>query len=190
MIQYEHMFAYRAKYYKSVLGFVALLAALVAFGCGSGGGQTTVTLQGSVQQNGEAPNADVADADQGDVAVIGDWISKLSHGNVSGAADLFALPSTAENGPVLTQIEAHTDAVAFNRSLPCGGVLIEAHTDGDETTATFRLTDRSGGDCGLGTGTRASTAFKIEGGKIVEWRRVANPGERRSPIGEPPGSTV
>lgn len=187
------MFAYDTNYCKTFFGSVAILAALVGLiwlsGCGSGPGETTITLKGSVEQRGQAPNADTGDADQGDVMVISQWISRLSDGDVSGAADLFAIPSRAQNGPILTQIEARGDAVAFNRSLPCGGVLIAAHTDGDETTATFRLTDRAGSDCGPGAGGRASTAFRIEDGKIVDWRRVANPGGNSAPL-QPEGSTV
>ena len=39
--------------------------------------------------------------------------------------------------------------------------------------ATFRLTERPGpGSCGTGTGATAQTAFLIEDGEIVEWRRV------------------
>ncbi len=183
------MFAHGDKYFKAVLGFVAVLATLVAIGCGSGGG--TTTIQGTVVGGpGEAPNADVSDADAGDVAVIGKWIAALSNGDLNGAANQFAIPSAAQNGPVLTHIFNHDDAIAFNRSLPCGGVLVEAHTNGDRTTATFRLTDRPGGDCGTGAGERASTAFTIKDGKIVEWERVVTPGERKAPIGAPEGSTV
>ena len=53
---------------------------------------------------------------------------------------------------------------------PCR--IVSVRTTGELTTATFRLSDRPGGDCGSGAGGSASTTFDIEDGKIVEWRRV------------------
>ena len=104
--------------------------------------------------------------------VIEDWAAALAEGDVDAAADYFALPSTAENGPLLTKIDTRADAIAFNRSLPCGATVVSAKTAGDFTTATFELSDRPGGDCGAGVGGTASTSFQIENGKIVEWRRI------------------
>ena len=111
--------------------------------------------------------------------VIEDWVGALAEGDVEAAADYFALPSTAENGPLLTRIETRADAIAFNRSLPCGATRCLGQTAGDFTTATFELLDRPGGDCGAGVGGTASTSFQIEDGKIVEWRRIddAAPGD-------------
>jgi hypothetical protein len=114
------------------------------------------------------------DADPADVEVIRGWVDALRRGDVEGAAGYFATPSTAENGPVLLRIESAADAQRFNETLPCGAVLIRAEAAGEFTTATFRLTERPGpGVCGEGTGETAQTAFVIEDGKIVEWRRVA-----------------
>jgi limonene-1,2-epoxide hydrolase len=113
------------------------------------------------------------DADPADVRVIDAWVSALAGGDVDAAARYFAVPSIAENGPILVRIESLDDARRFNRSLPCGAELIGAETAGDFTTATFRLTERPGaGTCGSGTGETAATAFVIERGKIIEWRRV------------------
>ena len=57
------------------------------------------------------------------------------------------------------------------------------------SVATFRLTERPGpGVCGQGTGETAQTAFVIEDGEIVEWRRVVRrPASRRraAPSSEP-----
>ena len=62
--------------------------------------------------------------------------------------------------------------------------LIGAETQGEFTTATFRLTERPGpGVCGDGVGETAQTAFVIEEDKIVEWRRVGaarQPGDPRA----------
>jgi hypothetical protein len=106
------------------------------------------------------------------VAVIEGWVETLSEGNVDGAADYFVLPSVAENGPVPVTLRSHADAVAFNRSLPCGAELLRARRHGRFIAATFRLTERPGGDCGTGTGSLARTAFVIRDGKIVQWRRL------------------
>ncbi|MEO7197072.1 MAG: hypothetical protein ABIZ50_01220 [Solirubrobacterales bacterium] len=127
------------------------------------------------------PEADTADADPADLKVIEEWSSALSDGDVRGAAAYFATPSTAENGAVIA-IESPADAIAFNASLPCGAEVIAANTQGDFTSATFRLSDRPGGGCGPGAGSEASTSFQIEGGKIVEWRRIDMPqgGPKRS----------
>jgi hypothetical protein len=108
------------------------------------------------------------------VAVIGAWVDALRAGDVEAAADYFAIPSVAENGPLLARIESRDDAVRFNESLPCGARLIRALSSGGFTTATFRLTERPGpGRCGPGTGETAKTAFVIRDGRIVEWRRVS-----------------
>ena len=93
-------------------------------------------------------------------------------GDVDGAAEFFAIPSLAQNGPTL-RIESLDDARLFNSSLPCGASLVEATTDGEFTIATFRLTERPGpGVCNAAAEAEAQTAFKIEDGKITEWRRV------------------
>jgi hypothetical protein len=113
------------------------------------------------------------DADPADVRVIDAWVTTLAEGDVEGAAEFFAIPSVAENGAAVLEIESVADARLFNASLPCGAVLLRAETAGDFTTATFRLTERPGpGSCGSGAGGTATTAFVIEDGRIREWRRV------------------
>ena len=117
------------------------------------------------------------DADPADVAVIADWSETLAAGDVEAAAEFFKLPSIAENG-VLFAIEDAEDAQRFNAALPCGARLIRAESEGDFTTATFRLLERPGpGTCGAGTGETAQTTFVIEDGRIAEWRRVALGGQ-------------
>jgi hypothetical protein len=112
--------------------------------------------------------------------VIDGWAKTLASGDIEGAAEFFALPSVAENG-VLVEIEDEDDALRFNASLPCGAELISAESQGELTTATFRLIERPGaGACGDGTGNTAQTSFVIEDSKIVEWRRVGLPGEEPS----------
>ncbi len=149
-----------------------LLLALVASSVLGCGGAATTTAVESV-----SPNQIAGDADPADVHVIDAWVTALRKGDVDAAAGYFAIPSVAENGPILVHIHSLDDARGFNESLPCGARLIRAETAGAFTTATFRLTERPGpGVCGPGTGRVARTSFVIRDGKIVQWRRVG-PGE-------------
>jgi hypothetical protein len=113
-------------------------------------------------------------AKTGDVAVIEGWVTALDRGDIAAAAGYFAVPSVAENGPLLLHIHDVGQARAFNTSLPCGAHVIRAVSVGRFTTATFRLSERRGpgAGCGPGTGGTAQTSFVIRGGKIAEWRRV------------------
>ncbi|HEY7150264.1 MAG TPA: hypothetical protein VH391_01160 [Solirubrobacterales bacterium] len=139
------------------IGIVVVLA-----GCGSGDSGSGASAQGIA-----------GNAKPGDLQVIDGWVTALRHGEVGAAAGYFAIPSVAENGPVLLHIRSSRDARSFNRSLPCGAVLVRAETAGEFTTATFRLTERPGpGACGTGAGGFAKTSFVIRDGKIVQWRRV------------------
>jgi hypothetical protein len=148
-----------------VLGSLLTLAVLVLSACGGSGSDATST-DGS---NASTPG----NADPADVEVIDGWVTSLRHGDVDAAAEYFAIPSVAENGPILVRIRSMEDARRFNESLPCGARLIRADTAGEFTTATFRLTERPGpGSCGPGTGGVAKTSFVIRDGKIAQWRRV------------------
>ena len=134
-----------------------LLAATLALAA-CGGDDATSTVTG--------------DADPAAIEVIEDWANTLREGDIDGAAAFFAIPSIAQNGLIL-RIDDVADARRFNASLPCGAILEEAVAEGDLTIATFELTERPGpGTCGSGTGAEATTAFRIEDGKIAEWRRV------------------
>jgi hypothetical protein len=107
--------------------------------------------------------------------VIRRWASALRAGDTAAAARLFALPSVAENGPPAIRIRSREDAELFNLSLPCGARVIAFEPSGRFVTATFRLTERPGGDCGTGTGQTAKTRFLVRGGRIAEWRRIGDP---------------
>lgn len=148
-----------------------MVLAVTLASCGVDG-EVTVTATPE-----ETAPADVAgDADQADVEVIDQWARALAAGDVDGAAEFFAIPSVAQNG-LLYPIENIDDARRFNASLPCGATLVRAERAGDFTIATFRLIERPGaGTCGDGTGESAMTAFVIEDGRIVEWRRVVDEG--------------
>jgi hypothetical protein len=124
-------------------------------------------------------------ADPAATTVIDEWATALREGDVDAAARFFAIPSVAQNGSAPLRIRDLADAKLFNASLPCGAELTNATQEDDFVIATFTLTERPGpGVCGQGTGETAQTAFVIEDGEIVEWRRVV-------PADEPaPGSSV
>ena len=168
------MFAHRRPVFKRLLGFVAIVSALALAACGSeGSGQPADAPAAGV--SGAAAGADLDRANPEDVEVIAAWIAALTAGDTESAADYFAIPSVAQNGPLEVRIRDHADAVAFNESLPCGAEVIEAETSGEKTIATFELSERPGGGCGPGAGGTARTSFVIENGKIVEWWRLNDP---------------
>lgn len=178
------MFAHRVELFKSRFPrvLVLALAALVVAGCGSDESDGI-----TISPSGNEDSAETADADADDLEVIEAWSQALSEGDVEGAAEYFAIPSTAENGPII-EIESIEDAVVFNEALPCGAEVISARSEGEFTTATFRLSERPGGACGAGAGGEASTSFVIEDGKIVEWRRIDDapaPGDNGGPESAP-----
>src|SRR3954447_16056561 len=146
-----------------ILGALSVLALLALSACGGGGSTGTTDSTTTIGGN----------ADPADVEVIDGWATSLRHGDVDAAADYFAIPSVAENGPILVRIKSVDDARQFNQSLPCGARLSGAAPAGEFTTATSRLTERPGpGSCGPGKGGVAKTSFVIRDGKIVQWRRV------------------
>lgn len=146
---------------------VGIALSLALAGCGGGGESSN----GGVSTVG-APKI-AGNADPEDVRVINAWVTALRRGDVDSAAGYFAIPSVAQNGPLLIRIRDLDDARRFNESLPCGALLMRAEAQGQFTTATFRLTERPGpGVCGPGTGGAATTSFVIRDGKIVQWRRV------------------
>ena len=110
-----------------------------------------------------------------DTAVIRRWANTLRSGRVMAAADDFTVPSVAANGGPAINLLTRRDTRLFNQSLPCGAVLLSTRRDGPFTVGVFRLTERPGGGCGVGVGQKAATAFRIEQGKIQEWRRVPLP---------------
>jgi hypothetical protein len=118
------------------------------------------------------------------VRVIDEWATALRQGDVEDAADRFAVPSVAQNGAGAVTLDTRGEVLAFNDSLPCGARLVGARPAGRFIAATFRLTERPGGDCGSGAGALARTAFVIRGGKIRQWRRLPDPAPSGVP-GEP-----
>lgn len=157
------------------LMLAAGLLALSTVGCGGDDDAETTVSESAEIRGGADPEA---------VAVIDGWSSALSEGDVEAAADFFELPSVAQNGTPPIDLENRDDVIAFNEALPCGAELVEASEQQDIIVATFELTDRPGGACGPGVGGSAKTAFVIEDGKIVEWRRAVD-----EPVVEPPADS-
>ncbi len=142
-----------------------LTLALVVAGCGGGG-------SGSTTQNAKA----------GAPAVIRAWADDVRTGRFKQAAQLFALPATVSNGEPNQRLRTRAEVDVFNRSFPCGAVLLGTQRqNGGLVLATFRLTDGAGGrSCGPGTGDQARVSFRIRDAHIVEWLREGT--------GPPPGS--
>lgn len=187
----------RARTTGRLAGVLAALAltgglGLAAGGCrgGDGGGSSTgataatPTAPVPTAPGRTAPGGSGGDVDPAAVAVIRDWADTLRHGDVREAARRFALPTAVANGTRPLTLTTRAQVEAFNRSLPCGAVLLDAVPGGRGLiVATFRLTERPGpGSCGSGTGRTAQAAFVVEDGLITHWLRVqdlpAAPGTR------------
>jgi hypothetical protein len=138
----------------------------------AGGSTATGAAQLPHSSTGPAPRSGRG-VDPADVQVVVAWSTTLRNGDVDGAARFFALPSAVSNGTRPIELTTLAQARAFNRSLPCGAELVSTRAISDGFfVATFRLTDRPGGDCGTGTGNTASTAFHVTNGLIDHWLRV------------------
>jgi hypothetical protein len=157
---------------------LALVASLLSAGCGDSGPEA----------ERPAPKGPVVEGPPGrpgDAGVIRRWADTLRSGDLRGAARLFAVPATVANGEPPRSLTTADQVVAFNASLPCGARVVRTRRRGTYTVATFRLTERPGGDCGPGVGDIAATAFRLRRGKIVEWLRVPTSAEP----GPPPRGT-
>jgi hypothetical protein len=144
--------------------YLPILLALLIAGCG-----------GSDDEAAEGGDPDA-------VEVIEEWSDSLREGKLVEAARLFRIPSVAQNGTPPVDLDSEREVFLFNASLPCGAELTETEQRQNYVIATFELTERPGaGECGSGVGVLARTAFKIEDGLIVEWRRVPNvPGSEQA----------
>jgi hypothetical protein len=158
------------------LAAALILPALALAACGGSSSTTAGT-----DTSGDLPSGHES------VLVIDGWVTALRRGDIDAASGYFALPSVVENGTPPIKLRTRADVVTFNSSLPCGAKLVRAEPQGRFITATFRLTERPGGDCSGGTGQLARTAFLIKDGKIVQWRRVPGPGPSTS---QPSGPVV
>ena len=93
---------------------LAMTAALVALAATLGACSESDPEPTSAESGEEIPGG----ADPADVRVIDEWATALSEGDLEGAAGYFAIPSVAENGPVLVEIrELGVEAVDMNLSM-------------------------------------------------------------------------
>jgi hypothetical protein len=161
---------------------LVLVLALSAAACGSSGTPTTdqrLSLTTPKAQGTATPSAGAREpVTPREAMVIRGWSSTLRHGHVGRAARYFALPSIVANGTPPLSLRTRAQAEQFNRVLTCGAKVVSLRrTDHHRVLATFRLTDRPGGDCGIGKGDLAYTAFRIRGGRITEWLRIPGPSD-------------
>jgi len=166
------------------LPIAAVSSALLLAGCGGDGGDgepraASPTPTPTAPAERAAPAPDVEPVDPADVRVVRSWADTLRRGDVRGAARLFALPSNVSNGWTPVRLRNRSQIRIFNRSLPCGALLIDTEpAPHGFLYATFRLTERPGaGSCGSGTGNTARTAFRVRDGRITDWLRVPDAGQ-------------
>jgi hypothetical protein len=120
------------------------------------------------------------------VRVVRGWLDALRAGHVRAAARSFSLPARFQNFSDLAIMKTPAQAVAVNRSLPCGAKFLRAGAAGHGFVVyEARLTERPGGSCGAGVGSIVRGAILIRGGKMVEWYRLP---DRR--VVEPGGGTI
>jgi hypothetical protein len=157
--------------------------ALLAGGCGSGGGKAAATPS-PPRAATPAPTPDRKLASASDAAVVRGWADALRQGRLERAIRYFAIPSLVSNGTAPIKLTSRGDVRFFNRTLPCGAKVLRVEDSGAYVIARFVLTERPGrGRCGSGVGNQASTAFRIRERHIVEWRRVVEPAPDATPAG-------
>jgi hypothetical protein len=132
---------------------LAIVSAAALTGCGGGGSN--------------------APTDPEDV--IRAWSVALESGDGVRAASYFTVPAIVQNNTPPIELKTRAEVVFFNLTLPCGGKVVRTSQRGPYTDVIFVLTNRTGGDCGTGTGHEAATAFLVRDGKIAEWRRLPDP---------------
>lgn len=156
-----------------------ILAVAIAAIAGCGGSDRADLTTPGVQRHAApvaptatpTPSAGPAPAEQ--VRVIRRWADLLRHGRVTAASRMFTLPAVVANPGPRFQLGSRAELQFFNRTLPCGGRLVDTELRGRYVVATFVLTERPGGlGCGSGVGHKAQTAFLIKGKRIAEWLRV------------------
>src|SRR4051812_27260989 len=115
------------------------LALVIAAIAGCGGDRTDLTTPG-VQRHAAPvaptatptvaakPSAVPAPAEQ--VRVIRRWADLLRHGRVTAASRMFTLPAVVANPGPRFQLGTRAELQFFNRTLPCGGRLVDTEQRG------------------------------------------------------------
>src|SRR5919205_2525097 len=89
-------------------------------------------------------------------AIVRAWSKALNANDNKAAAALFAPGAELVQG-VDVQLTPQL-ALAWNRSLPCGGTIIDLKRSGDRVRATFLLKERPQHKCD-GPGQKAAAVF-------------------------------
>ncbi|MGH3114074.1 MAG: nuclear transport factor 2 family protein [Gaiellaceae bacterium] len=103
--------------------------------------------------------------------VVRAWSRALNSGDNGAAADLFAIGARIEQSGLELTVRTRADALAWNRSLPCSGRIVEIETSGEDATATFLLGNRGTSRCDA-PGGRVAAVFRVQEGKIVLFRQL------------------
>jgi limonene-1,2-epoxide hydrolase len=102
------------------------------------------------------------------------WSAALDRSDDEAAATLFASSAEVVQNGVLV-LRTHRQAVAWNRTLPCGGRITRVIRQAkDQVLVVFRLTERPGHRCD-GPGQDAAAVFRVRDGKIVLWHQTPVP---------------
>lgn len=176
---------------------VAAAIGLALGGCGGGGstlppGTNSATTPPYTPPPPPPPTPPPAPA--GADRVVRRWADTLRGGDVAGAARLFALPAVVQIIPTepAQRLTTRAQVREFNRSLPCGALVVRTERRGAYAEGLFRLVERPGATCD-GPGGTARAAFKVRDGRIVEWRRrLDREGDElvTAPVVLPPRSAV
>ncbi len=160
------------------LALVGAVLVAGSAGCGGSGGGGSA---GGGSGEHRPPHMGAADRPRDPAAVIRAWADDLRAGKVEEAVALFAVPSVVANGTPPRTLRSRAAVRAFNAGLPCGARVTRTGAHHGYVLAEFVLVERRGpgADCAGGVGAHAGVAFRIRGGRIVEWRRFdpgATPG--------------
>jgi hypothetical protein len=124
----------------------------------------------------DVPTAATGPAPPGAARVVREWASAVRRADFRAAAELWSVPSVAQNGGPVERLDSPPRVLAWNASLPCGAVVTKVGGARGYAIAEFRLTDRRGSSCGSGRGATARSALLIRGGLIRAWYRLPDPG--------------
>jgi hypothetical protein len=112
--------------------------------------------------------------------VLARWARALRRDGGEQAAAFFAVPAIVAQGAAV-RLDTEAEVRRFHLSLPCGARLIGLGREGRYFIATFRMTTRPGHVCAV-VGDRVRVAVVVRGGKIAEWRQMADvPGASPGP---------
>jgi hypothetical protein len=109
---------------------------------------------------------------------IRDWSRALNSERYRLAASFFADGAIVEQGREF-RLEDRSEAIFFNRSLPCKADVTDVDDEGETVLAAFRLRRGPGGGCN----GSARVRFRFKGGKFSEWRQLPEPDA-------PPGGVI